>query len=189
MYYTVFDTPVIRTIARCFSVFMLKVMGWRTAGRLPDIPRFVLIVAPHTSNWDFLIGFFAAFALRAKVYWMGKASLFRFPFGSVVKWMGGIPIDRSKSNDTVKQTIAQFFRHEKLIIAIPPSGTRKRVKEWKTGFYYISRGAGVPIVLGFINYKNRTAGFGPVYVPVGDIETDMREIQAYYADIQGRYTA
>jgi 1-acyl-sn-glycerol-3-phosphate acyltransferase len=188
MQYTIYDTPVIKTFMRWSSLFMLKLIGWRAEGRLPDIPKFVLIAAPHTSNWDFPIGVFTAFALKAKIYWMGKNTLFRRPFGGFFRWLGGIPVDRSKSNSMVRQTIQQFHENEKLIIAIPPSGTRKRVMKWKTGFYYIAIGANIPIVLGFFNYLNKRAGFGPVYVPSGDIENDMKEIRAYYSCIRGKHS-
>lgn len=189
MQYTIYDTPVIKTFMRWSSLFMLKVIGWRAEGRLPDnIPKFVLIAAPHTSNWDFPIGVFTAFALKAKIYWMGKETLFRRPFGWFLKWLGGIPVDRSKSNNMVRQTIQQFNDNEKLIVAIPPSGTRKRVMKWKTGFYYIAKGANIPILLGFFNYPEKRAGIGPVYLPSGDIEKDMKEIRAYYSGIKGKYS-
>ncbi len=187
MHYTIYDTPVIKSLMRWISLVSLKVIGWHAEGRLPDIPKFVLIAAPHTSNWDFPIGVFTAFALKAKIYWMGKDSLFRRPFGGFFKWLGGIPVDRSKSHNVVERTIRQFFNTEKLIVAIPPSGTRKRVMKWKTGFYYIARGANVPIVLGFFNYAKKVAGFGPVYFPTGDITTDMKQIISYYANIKGKY--
>jgi 1-acyl-sn-glycerol-3-phosphate acyltransferase len=166
---------------------MLKITGWRAEGRLPDVSKFVLIAAPHTSNWDFPIGVFTAFALRAKIYWMGKNTLFRWPFGVFFKWLGGIPVDRSRSNNMVLQTIRQFRDNERLIVAIPPSGTRKRVLKWKTGFYYIATGANVPIVLGFFNYPEKKAGFGPTYVPSGNIDSDMKEIRAFYSDIKGKH--
>jgi 1-acyl-sn-glycerol-3-phosphate acyltransferase len=184
--HTIFDTPVIKTLMRWLSLIILKIMGWRFEGRFPDIPKFVLIAAPHTSNWDFPITIFIAFALKAKIYWMGKEAIFRWPFKNFFLWLGGIPIDRSKSNNVVEQMIQKFSENKKLILTIPPSGTRKRVMKWKTGFYYISRGADVPIVLGFLDYKRKVGGIGPVYLPTGDIEADMRGIRAYYAGIQGK---
>jgi 1-acyl-sn-glycerol-3-phosphate acyltransferase len=184
--HTIFDTPVIKTLMRWISLIILKIMGWNIEGRLPDIPRFVLIAAPHTSNWDFPITIFVAFALKAKIYWMGKEAIFRRPFRNIFRWLGGIPIDRSRSNNIVEQMIQKFAGSEKLIITIPPSGTRKKVIKWKTGFYYIAVGANVPIVLGFLDYKRKIGGIGPVFFPTGDIDADMREIRAYYADMKGK---
>lgn len=186
MQQTIFDTPVIKTLMRWLSLLILKIMGWRIEGRFPDIPRFVLIAAPHTSNWDFPITIFIAFAFKAKIYWMGKEAIFRPPFKNFFRWLGGIPIDRSKSNNIVEQMVQKFSMSKKLILTIPPSGTRKKVMKWKTGFYYISQGADVPIVLGFLDYKRKVGGIGPVFFPTGDIEADMREIRAYYADMRGR---
>jgi len=173
---------------RWISLIILKIMGWNIEGRLPDIPRFVLIAAPHTSNWDFPITIFVAFALQAKIYWMGKEAIFRRPFRNIFRWLGGIPVDRSRSNNTVEQMIQKFAGSEKLIITIPPSGTRKKVIKWKTGFYYIAVGANVPIVLGFLDYKRKIGGIGPVFFPTGDIDADMREMRAYYADMKGKYS-
>jgi 1-acyl-sn-glycerol-3-phosphate acyltransferase len=171
---------------RWFSLLILKITGWRIEGRIPDIPKFVLIAAPHTSNWDFPLTILTAFALKAKIYWMGKEAIFRQPFTNIFKWLGGVPIDRSKSNNIVEKMIQKFSESKKLILTIPPSGTRKKVLKWKTGFYYISLGAEVPIVLGFLDYKRKVGGIGPLYFPTGDIDADMREIRAYYAGMKGR---
>ncbi len=187
MHYTIFDTPVLRTVARWASILILKIAGWRIHGRLPDISRFVLIAAPHTSNWDFPLTLFIAFALRAKIYWMGKDAIFRPPLRLFFKWLGGIPVNRSRSNNIVAQSIAQFKKNEILILAVPPAGTRKRVMYWKSGFYHIANGAQVPIVLGFLDYRRRMGGIGPMIRPTGDIEADMVAIRAFYKDITGKY--
>ncbi len=187
MNYTIFDTPIIKTLARWFSIMALKLTGWRIDGTVPDIPKFVLIAAPHTSNWDFPYTLFMAFALRIKIYWMGKDALFRGPLYWFFKWLGGIPVDRSKSNNVVAQSIQKFHQSDSLILTIPPSGTRKKVLYWKSGFYHIANGAGVPVVLGFLDYRRKVGGIGPVVAPTGDIESDMKIIKAYYADISGKY--
>lgn len=187
MNYTIFDTPVIRTLARWLSIILLYLSGWRVEGRLPDHPKFVLIAAPHTSNWDFPIMLFIAFAFKAKLYWMGKAELFRRPFNGLFKWLGGIPIVRSRSNNVVSQSIRQFNENDRLILTVPPSGTRKRVLYWKSGFYHIAHGAGVPIALGFLDYRLKVGGIGPVVEPTGDIGADMEIIKAFYADITGKH--
>ncbi len=188
MHYTIFDTLIVKTLMRWLSLFILKISGWRIEGGLPDIKKIVLIAAPHTSNWDFPITIFIAFAVKAKIFWMGKDSLFRFPFGTLFKWLGGIPVDRSRSNNIVEQIVRKFSENESLIVTIPPSGTRKKVMKWKTGFYYIARGANVPIVLAFLDYQRKAGGFGPVFIPTGDIESDMKEIRAFYSGINGKNT-
>lgn len=187
MQYTVFDTPVVNTLLRWFSRAYLKIFGWRCEGQLPDFPKYVMIAAPHTSNWDFPITMFLAFTLRIKCYWMGKHTLFKRPFGGIMRWLGGIPIDRTRSRNVVASTIDVFGRHDKLVIIVPPEGTRDKVSYWKTGFYRIALGADVPILLGFVDYRRKTGGIGPVLMPTGDIEADMKEICAFYSGISGKY--
>ncbi len=187
MNYTIFDTPVVRTVTRWISILLLKISGWRTEGTLPDISKFVMIAAPHTSNWDFPIMLFIAFKLRGKLYWMGKDTIFRKPFEGFLKWLGGIPIDRSRSNNVVGQMVDKFHETDRLILTIPPSGTRKRVKKWKSGFYHIASGANVPVVLGFLDFKRKTGGIGPVVTLTGDMEQDMKGIRAFYSNIAGKY--
>lgn len=187
MNYTIFDTPVVRTIVRWFSIVFLWVNGWRTEGALPDVPKLVLIAAPHTSNWDLPYMLFTAFALRARIYWMGKEAIFCRPFGGLFKWLGGIPIDRSMANNVVGQCIEQLQKNETLVLTVPPAGTRKRVLNWKTGFYHIANGAGVPIAMGFLDYKRKVGGIGSVLQPTGDIEADMEIIRSFYKDISGKY--
>ncbi len=187
MHYTIFDTPLIRTLLRWMSIIVLKMRGWRIEGRFPDIPKYVLIAAPHTSNWDFPITLAVTFALRGKIYWMGKASLFRRPFYRLFRWLGGIPVDRSKSNNMVDQMIQQFAVTDQFVLTIPPAGTRRHVMKWKTGFYYIAAGAGVPVVLGFMNYRTKVGGIGGIFYPTGDIDTDMQQIRAYYSGIHGKH--
>ena len=185
--YTIFDTPVVRTAIRWLSIFLLKIFGWRTEGTLPDIPKFVMIAAPHTSNWDFPIMMFIAFKLKGKLYWMGKDTIFREPFNGLFKWLGGIPINRSRSNNVVGQMVDIFNETDRLILTIPPSGTRKKVKQWKSGFYHIAAGANVPVVLGFLDFKRKTGGIGPVVLLTGDMEQDMMVISSFYADIEGKH--
>ena len=187
LHYTIFNTPVVKHIFRGLSLLLMKALGWRTEGALPDIPRYVLIVAPHTSNWDLLFGAVTAFALRLDVYFMAKHQLFRFPFGPIMRWIGALRIDRRVHADTVGHAVETFREHDRLVIAIPPEGTRARVKHWKTGFYYIALGAGVPVVMAFIDYGRKTAGVGPVLVPSGDIDADMRSVREFYDGIAGRY--
>lgn len=185
--HTIFDTPVIRTLARWLSLLILKIIRWETSGTLPDVKKFVMIAAPHTSNWDLPLTLFVAFALRLKIYWMGKKEIFRWPFGPVARWLGGIPINRTKNSNVVKQVVDVLNKREELVVTVPPEGTRSKSRYWKTGFYYIAHGAGVPILLGFLDYKARQGGIGPLFHPTGDIENDMKEIIAFYDNKSGKY--
>ncbi|MCP4678942.1 MAG: glycerol acyltransferase [Deltaproteobacteria bacterium] len=185
--FTIYDTPVIKTLARWFSLFLLKILGWRTEGQLPDIPKYVLIAAPHTSNWDLLFTVTVAFAMRVKIYWLGKNAIFSHPFGFLFSWLGGVPIDRSKSHNVVEQSVQYFNNREEFVLTVPPSGTRRKVSYWKTGFYYIAVGAKVPILLGFLDYKRKVGGVGPVFPPTGDIEADMEVIREFYSSVTGKY--
>lgn len=169
------------------ALFLLRLFGWRPEGTLPDIPKYVIIAAPHTSNWDFVLMLALALAYKIRIVWMGKNSLFRWPLGLLFKRLGGIPIDRSSPHNVVEQAVEVFDKREKLIMVITPEGTRKKVKTWKTGFYYIAKGANVPILLGFADYKRKIAGFGPTIVSSGDIEADMRVIRDFYSGIYGKH--
>jgi 1-acyl-sn-glycerol-3-phosphate acyltransferase len=187
MPYTIVNTPVISPLIRSLALSFLKISGWRLEGRLPDVDKLVVIAAPHTSNWDFPILISLAFGLRAKAGWLGKNTLFRWPFGFLSRWMGGIPVYRSASNNMVAQSVEMFRKSEKLILAVPPEGTRGKVSHWKTGFYYIALGAEVPIAMGFIDYKRKATGVGPVIYPTGDIEADMEIIRNFYANVTAKY--
>jgi 1-acyl-sn-glycerol-3-phosphate acyltransferase len=187
MQYTIFDVPVLRDILRLLAILILKMIGWRKEGSLPPIAKCVIILAPHTSNWDFFIGLAIAFALKLRAYWLGKDRFFRWPFHGVIRWLGGIPIDRSHSSDVVAQMVQVFKERAKLTMVLAPEGTRKKVTYWKSGFYHIARGANVPIVLAFLDYLRKAGGIGPVFNPTGDIEADMEYIRAFYATVTGKY--
>ncbi|MBO0724601.1 MAG: lysophospholipid acyltransferase family protein [Blastocatellia bacterium] len=187
MRYTIFDTPVISPLIRGLALSFLRVFGWRLEGRLPDVDKLVVIAAPHTSNWDFPILVSLAFGLRAKASWLGKHSLFRWPLGFLSRWMGGIPVYRSASHNLVAQSVEMFRKSEKLILAVPPEGTRGKVNHWKTGFYYIALGAETPIAMGFIDYKRKAVGVGPTLYPTGDIEADMEIIRNFYVNVTAKY--
>jgi 1-acyl-sn-glycerol-3-phosphate acyltransferase len=185
---TLFDTPLVTPILRGVAWLWLKIFRWRLErGELPSKHCFVLIAAPHTSNWDLPIMLCAAILLRVKLYWMGKAAIFRPPFAGIVRWLGGIPIDRSKANNLVAQSVELFRTSQTLVLVVPPEGTRQKVRHWKTGFYYIALGAKVPILMGFLDFKHKIAGFGPLLVPTGDIAADMLVIRAFYSGITGKY--
>jgi 1-acyl-sn-glycerol-3-phosphate acyltransferase len=183
-----FDTPILNALLRRLALSLMWFFRWRIEGELPDTPKFVLIAAPHTSNWDLPVMLCLAFAFRTRLFWMGKDTLFRRPFGAVMRWLGGIPIDRSRSRNVVEQSAEIFRKADSLVMVVPPEGTRQKVRYWKTGFYRIAESAEVPIALGFLDYGRKVGGIGPVVVPTGDIEADMEEIRAFYADIPGKYS-
>lgn len=187
MHYTIFDTPVVRTLCRWFSVVTLRLLGWRLEGDFPRLQKYVLIGAPHTSNWDFPLTLMFCFAARARIYWMGKHTLFSGPFGPLMRWLGGVAVDRRQNNSLVEQMVAEFRQRDALVLAVPPEGTRGRVTEWKSGFYYIAQGAGVPIALAYLDYPSKRGGILALYQPGGDIAVDMPQIRAFYRDITGRH--
>ena len=182
---TIFSTPLLTPILRGISIFILRVIGWKTRGTELAHQRFVLIGAPHTSNWDFPLMLMVVLKLKLRVFWMGKHTLFPFPFGGLMKWLGGVPINRSSSHNVVRETVRQFKDHEELVVLIPPEGTRSKVKEWKTGFYHIANMAKVPILMGYVDAEKKEAGFADFFHPTGDIDKDLEEIRNFYKPIKG----
>jgi 1-acyl-sn-glycerol-3-phosphate acyltransferase len=164
----------------------MRVLGWRLAGALPDLPKFVIIVAPHTSNWDFPVGVAAKLALRLRATFLGKHTLFRFPLGIIMRALGGMPVDRSASHDLVKAIVAELARRDQLVLVIAPEGTRRRVERWKTGFYHIARGAGIPIVPVALDWGTRSIRIGDAMLPTGDVERDIASLQAWYSSVRGK---
>ena len=188
MHHTIFDTPVVNTVLRAMSVSFLRLNGWRIEGRLlPQARKSVFIAAPHTSNWDLPFTLMVAFALRLNIYWMGKAGIFRWPFGPLMRWLGGISVDRNKSSNLVAASAQAIIDADgPLQLVVPPEGTRGKTRHWKTGFYYIALQAKVPIVLAYMDYERKVSGLGPLFTPSGDIDADMAEIKRFYAPIKGR---
>jgi 1-acyl-sn-glycerol-3-phosphate acyltransferase len=188
---TIFSTPVVDSLLRVGSVLFLRVTGWQVQGALaPEARKSVFIAAPHTSNWDLPYTLMVAFALDLDIRWMGKASLFRWPFGWFMRWLGGIPVDRSRSNDLVAASaLALTEAPGAMQLIVPPEGTRGRTRYWKTGFYYIAAAARVPIVMAYMDYERKVSGLGPIFVPTGDIEADMARIKVFYAPFKGRNAA
>lgn len=187
MHTTMFDTPVIKVLLRWFSIVTLKLAGWKAEGEIPkELKKCVMIAAPHTSNWDLFYMLLIAFVLRARIYWMGKEQIFKPPFKHLMMWMGGVPVDRSKSNNMVQASIDAIQNNEQLFLIVPPEGTRSKVTYWKTGFYHIAHGAGVPILLGFLDYKRKAGGIAGIFNTTGDIEKDMTEIKRTYAPVSGK---
>jgi 1-acyl-sn-glycerol-3-phosphate acyltransferase len=185
---TLFNTPVLSRWLRAGSLAFLRLNGWTVEGALPvSAHKSVLIAAPHTSNWDLPYTLMVGFALNLNLHWMGKASLFRTPFGAVMRWLGGIAVDRSKSSNLVAAS-AQVLREAAgpLQLAVSPEGTRGKTRHWKTGFYFIALEAQVPIILAYMDYERKVAGLGPEFKPTGDVVRDMEAIKRFYAGVKGR---
>ena len=171
---------------RFLGRWMLRLMGWRVEGEVPNLPRFVIAVAPHTSNWDFLVGVAAMFALDLRLSFLGKHTLFRGPFGAAMRWLGGIPVDRASPHGVVGDSVAAFARSERRILAIAPEGTRKRVAHFKPGFLHIAHGAGVPVMLAALDYGARCVRLGPTFTVGDDIEGERLRVEAHFAPIRGK---
>lgn len=166
---------------------VLRLGGWRVVGTLPDVPRLVVIVAPHSSNWDGIWGMAAKIALGLKVSVLGKAQLFWWPLGPLLRRLGAIPIDRSASHGTVGQAVTMIGRSEKIWFVLTPEGTRKQVEHWKSGFLKIARAADVPILMAYFHYPEKIIGFGEtLFHPGDDAAADMARVREWYRPWQGR---
>ncbi len=165
----------------------LQLLGWKVTGELPPYSKFVLTGGPHTSNWDFVIGIPALYVLRVRARWMGKHSLFKWPWGIFMRKLGGIPIDRSNARGTVAQTVAQFRQQQKLVVLIPAKGTRGKTDYWKSGFYHIARLAEVPVVCAYLDFASKTARVGHCFFPTGEVKKDMDAVRAFFAPARGKH--
>jgi 1-acyl-sn-glycerol-3-phosphate acyltransferase len=183
---TLLTTPLLAPLLRGVAVLVSRLLGWKLAGKFPDVPKAVIIGAPHTSNWDFLVMLMAILIWRLDVHWIGKHSLFIGPLGPVMRWLGGIPVDRSKSQSLVEQMVKHFQERDRLLLVIAPEGTRKPVERWHTGFYRIARQANVPIVLSFMDYRHKEAGVAGVEVPGDGMKEDIDRYQVFYTTKTGK---
>lgn len=170
-----------RAVGRAY----LRLAGWRIEGTFPADPKYVAIVAPHTSNWDFPLGIAVAFAVELRVSWLGKHSIFRTPFKSSLRWLGGIPVNRSASHGVVGECVRAFATAPALMLALTPEGTRKGVSQWKSGFYLIASKAGVPILPVGFDYREHVVRLMPLFQPSGNLEHDLPLIQAMFSEIHG----
>lgn len=174
---------IIRTLGR----IVMSAMGWGIDGPIPAVSKGVLIVAPHTSNWDFVIGIAGRFSLNLDASWLGKHTIFRWPYTGFFRWLGGYPVNRSTREGIVELTTDLFRQREKLILALSPEGTRKKVEKWKTGFYYIALQANVPIVPLALDYKKKRIVFGSALQPSGNLDKDMESIREFYEGASPKY--
>ena len=169
------------------ALLILKLLGWSTENKFRHEHKYIIIGAPHTSNWDFLYFILLARTTGIKIHWIAKHTLFKGPFGKIFKRLGGIPINRQIHNNLIRKMTEEFNKRENFVVAIAPEGTRSKAEYWKTGFYHIARQANIPIVLGFIDYKRKTVGFADTFYPSGNIEEDMKKIRKFYEDKTGKH--
>jgi 1-acyl-sn-glycerol-3-phosphate acyltransferase len=165
---------------------ILRLAGWRLAGEFPNVPKLVVIAAPHSSNWDAIIGMLFKVGLRLQVRFIGKREAFVWPLGPILRALDGIPIDRSAAHGVVETIQHEFATHERFWFALAPEGTRKQVQKWKSGFWHIARAAGVPILPVYFHYPEKTLGIGPLFHPGADANADMARIREFYRPWQGR---
>jgi len=175
------------TLAHSIARFILRLTGWRTEIISPHTSHYVVIGAPHTSTWDFFVMLLLMAAERIPIRWLGKDSLFRWPLGILMRSLGAIPVNRRESNNLVDQIAAKFDEHDEIIIGLAPEGTRNKTSRWRTGFYYIALKTDVPIVMAYIDYKNKLCGLGPSIKPTGDIHADFKIIREFYSGIVGKH--
>jgi len=167
------------------SRLILKILGWELNLQLPPVKKYVLIVYPHTSNWDFILGMLAKWGLGMPLNWVAKDSMFWGPLRPLFIAMGGVPIVRHKSIGFIQKNIDLFNVREQFILGLMPEGTRSKTAGFKSGFYYIANGANVPIVLAYLDYKNKKIGVGEVIIPSGDIQGDFEKIKIFYKNMTG----
>jgi 1-acyl-sn-glycerol-3-phosphate acyltransferase len=165
----------------------LGLFGWKLQGVAATHRKFVLIAAPHTSNWDFPFMLATAYAMRVHISWFGKHTLFTPPWGWFMRSLGGIPVDRSAPHSLVTQMVEKFKHSDYLVLAVPPEGTRRKVNLWKSGFYHIASRSGVPIGLGYLDYERQLCGVGLFLKPSEDVKGDMDQIRSFYRNIRGKY--
>ena len=176
-------------LTSAIAVGLMRLTGWRFAGPFPDRAKCVLIVAPHTSNWDFPIGIMAMYALGIRGTFLGKHTLFRFPLGLLMRFLGGVPVDRRSSQDVVGQTAAYATAHAQALIVLSPEGTRSRTPRWKTGFYRIAEQAGLPILPISFDFPAKTITFHPLLTPTGVMDADLATLRGYFRPEMAKYPA
>ena len=168
-------------------MWILNILGWTVHADFPDVEKYVLIAAPHTSNWDFPLGIVAARAIRLDIHWMGKHTLFRWPYGWFFRAIGGTPVHRDQARNLIQQIVDMFAQSGQLVLALAPEGTRSKTDHWKTGFYHIARSAQVPIVMAYLDHGKKQVGIGGAFYPGNDIEAVFDQIRPFYAGKRGKH--
>jgi 1-acyl-sn-glycerol-3-phosphate acyltransferase len=173
-------------LSRGFITLLMRLFGWRIVGQAPDAPKAIFVGAPHTSNGDFFMAALTMAALGLDFRFVMKHTVFVGPVGWFLRWFGGIPLDRDRTRDFVSQMVDEFNGRDQLWLAIMPEGKRDFPKGWRSGFYYIALGAGVPLVMVAFDYERRRMRIGPTFWPTGDYAADLPIIQSYFAGYRGR---
>ena len=175
------ETPRVASLwRRMVGGLALRLIGWRVEGNLPNRPKFVLVIAPHTSNWDFIVGFLVYLALQLETLWFAKHTALRGPLGPLGRHFGAVAIDRGRAGNVVQAYVEEFAKRDRMILTLAPEGTRSRVRDWKLGFYRVAVAAGVPFVPGAIDYSRKCVVFGPPLDPSGDYVADMRVLKPFF---------
>lgn len=178
---------IMSRLFRRLLVWFYRTRGWKAEGQVPAERRFILLAAPHTSNWDFVNFLGLTEDVGIKPHFMAKKSLFRGFWKNFLFDMGGVPVERSSSHNYVEQMVSEFNRRTDFILTIAAEGTRSYAAEWKTGFYHIAMGAKVPIILGFMDYARKVGGLGPTIWPTGDFVADMKKMAKFYATTTAKF--
>ena len=166
--------------------FILKILGWKVINELPDDKKYMLIAAPHTSNWDFPLGLIVKSSQKIKLKFLGKGALFDSPFGWFFRALGGIPVYRKKKLNMVDQMVQEFNSREQMILAMSPEGTRSYLDYWKSGFYHIAHKSGVPIAMATLDFGNKIVKLSSAFMPSGNIQEDMKIIKAFFENVKGK---
>jgi 1-acyl-sn-glycerol-3-phosphate acyltransferase len=173
-------------VLRILGRGILAALAWHVEGEIPNVPRCVVIIGPHTSNWDFVIGLATLLALDLRVTWLGKHQIFRGPFGPLCRRLGGVAVNRSAPDGVAEQAMAVLTPPQSTFLAIAPEGTRRKVERWKSGFWRIARAAGVPILPVAFDFRTRAVVFGELYTPTADYAADLAALQGRFSAEMGR---
>lgn len=179
--------PEYSTIVHWSGRLVMSIFGWKVKGQRPDAKKYIIVAAPHTSNWDIIFFLGAAFTLRVKVSWLGKKNLFVPVFGSFFRLLGGIPVDRSQITNRVLKLAQEIDKMDRMALGIAPAGTRSRTEYWKSGFYWIALESNIPIVCGYLDYSKKEAGLGMSFLPSGDLHSDMDKLRLFYGGITAKH--
>ncbi len=177
----------LRGVTPMLGRLYLRLFGWRVEGALPPVDKAVVIAAPHTSNWDLPHMLAVSYVLGVRPSWLGKREIFRFPFGWLMRWLGGLPVERGVRANLVEQVAQRFAAADRLFLVVPPSGTRSRATHWKSGFLHIAHTANVPIVCSFLDYRRKVGGIGPTIAASGVATADMALLREFYGGVTGKY--
>jgi 1-acyl-sn-glycerol-3-phosphate acyltransferase len=186
---TTAEAPLPGSLGARLARWAFRMAGWRLEGRAPSFPHCIILGAPHTTNWDLALALLTGAGLGFRLRWLGKNSVFWEPLGTLFRWVGGIPVDRSSRTGLVQSLVEKMRSEREFMLCIAPEGTRKYTSHWKSGFYRIALAADIPVVLGYCSYDTKVVGLGPAIRLTGNVDDDMATIAAFYADKRGRHPA